>query len=204
MARPYITSSIVPTRQRRAVRPLDPKHTLLVSCFDAVLPLELMGLSVRGVPCAEVRSPAHLVAPWNEASVDESASLMLSLSMRETHDIVICGHVACRALEAFLDEDRGWRVFQLLSQMPAARATIDLVRRNYGEVEGDALREVLAQENVLTQVDHMLTYPVVSQYRGPRVHAWLYDERDTSLWAYSFDDAQFVHQSSLGGGEDAD
>ena len=204
MSRAYTTSPLASPRQRRAVAPLDPNHTLLISCFDAVLPLEQMGLSVRGVPCAEVRSPAHLVAPWNASAVDDSTSLMLSLSMRETHDIVICGHMECRSLEAFLDEDRGWHLFQLLSQMPAARATIDLVRRNYGEVEGDALREVLAQENVLTQVDHMLTYPQLTRDDGPRVHAWLYDERDISVWAYSFDESEFVRYTPPGfGGNEA-
>jgi carbonic anhydrase len=203
MPRPYSTSPFASTRQRRALAPLDPDHTLLVSCFDAVLPLEQMGLSVRGVPCAEVRSPAHLVAPWNGDAVDESTSLMVSLSMRETHDIVICGHMACRSLEVFLDEDRSWHLFQLLSQMPAARATIDLVRRHYRELEGEALREVLAQENVLTQVDHMLTYPLVSRDGGPRVHGWIYDERDISVWAYSFEESEFVRYAPPGFGDEA-
>ncbi|WP_437594895.1 MATE family efflux transporter [Sorangium sp. So ce1000] len=187
----------VSTRRRRATAALDPGRTLLISCFDAALPLGRMGLAVDGVPCAQVRSPAHLVAPWNDTDQSENASLLLSLSMRETHDVVICGHVRCAALEVLLDEERDRRAFGLLSQVPAARATIDLVHRNYGGLDRNALREVTAQENVLTQLDHLLTYPLLSQGSGPRVHAWLYDERDASLWSYSFEESQFAHQISL-------
>ncbi|XYH92687.1 carbonic anhydrase [Sorangium sp. So ce1128] len=199
MQRSYSSSAQGPasTRRRRAGVALDPQRTLLISCFDAALPLERMGLSARGVPCAQMRSPAHLVAPWSETTTGENAALQLSLSMRETHDVVICGHVRCTALEVLLDEARAQQAFQLLSQMPAARATIELVRRNYGRLGGDALREVMAQENVLTQLDHLLTYPLLSGGGGPRVHAWLYDERDTSLWAYASEDSQFVRQIQL-------
>ncbi|WP_437519939.1 carbonic anhydrase [Sorangium sp. So ce726] len=185
------------TRRRRATAALDPRHTLLISCFDAALPLGRMGLAADGVPCAQVRSPAHLVAPWKNNAESENASLLLSLSMRETHDVVICGHVRCAALEVLLDGERDRQTFGLLSQVPAARATIELVRHNYGGLHRDALREVTAQENVLTQLDHLLTYPLLAQGGGPRVHAWLYDERDTSLWAYSFEESQFAHQISL-------
>jgi carbonic anhydrase len=195
MQRAHITSSLTSTRAHQPDLTLDPARTLLISCFDATLPLERMGLATRAACCAEVRTPAHLVSPWAAGSEEACASLMLSLSMRETRDVVICGHVGCKALEAFIDEDRGWQVWKLLASMPAARATIDLVRRNYGELEEDALREVLAQENVLTQLDHLLTYPGVKQSSGPRVHAWLYDERDTSLWKYSFTTWQFTRSA---------
>ncbi|WP_437668745.1 carbonic anhydrase [Sorangium sp. So ce131] len=184
------------TRRRRATAALDPRHTLLVSCFDAALPLERLGLSARGNPCAQVRSPAHLVAPWSDEATSENALLTLSLSMRETHDVVICGHLRCAALDALLDQERDAAASRLLSQVPAAQATLDLVRRNYGDLGGEALREAAAQENVLTQLDHLLTYPLLSRVDGPRVHAWLYDERDASLWAYSFEASQFVHQVS--------
>jgi carbonic anhydrase len=194
-------SSPIPVPRVRRHSALDPSRTLLISCFDAALPLEQLGLSVQGMQCTELRSPAHLIAPWNEKTPEEGASILLSLAMRETHDIVICGHVGCKALEAFLDEDRGWRTFQLLQRMPAAAATIDLVRQNYAELGGEEIREVLAQENVLTQVEHLLTYPLASGGMGPRVHAWLYDERDALLWTYSFEDRQFSPCPSPGRSE---
>ncbi|XXX71983.1 carbonic anhydrase [Sorangium sp. So ce134] len=199
MQRPYNSTSAegpASHRRRRAVA-LDPRRTLLVSCFDAALPLERMGLSAHGVSCAQVRSPAHLVPPWSDKVVSENAPLLLSLSMRETHDVVVCGHVQCAALEVLLDEERDRGAFGLLSQVPAARATLELVRGNYGGLDRDSLREVTAQENVLTQLDHLLTYPPLSQGDGPRVHAWLYDERDASLWGYSFEESQFAHRISL-------
>ncbi|KYF87229.1 carbonic anhydrase [Sorangium sp. So ce296] len=199
MQRSYDTSLEGPAsrRRRRIPATLDPGRTLLVSCFDAALPLERMGLSARGVSCAQVRSPAHLVAPWSDKVASENAPLLLSLSMRETHDVVICGHVQCAALEVLLDEERDRGAFGLMAQVPAARATMDLVRHNYGGLDRESLREVMAQENVLTQLDHLLTYPPLSRGDGPRVHAWLYDERDASLWGYSFEESQFAHQISL-------
>ena len=68
-----------------------------------------------------------------------------------------------------------------------AEATRQVVTNNYDACDFEELIEIAVAENVLTQVDHLRTYPVVRAKlnRGElRLHGWVYEIESGQVYAY--------------------
>jgi carbonic anhydrase len=64
----------------------------------------------------------------------------------------------------------------------------------HANYEGTPLLNVTIQENVLTQIDNLRTYPVIrAKLRAHQIqiHAWVYKIETGEVFAYNAFDAQF-------------
>jgi carbonic anhydrase len=58
-----------------------------------------------------------------------------------------------------------------------AEATRRIIKENYQDYEGEALLNAAIEENVITQIENLRTYPAVHSklYKGQLdIHAWVY------------------------------
>src|SRR5690606_1923214 len=81
-----------------------------------------------------------------------------------------------------------------------AEATRRIIKDKYQHLEGDALLMACVEENVLVQIKHLKTHPVVASAiaRGTlNLHGWVYKLQTGQVFAYDPVEQQFKELERL-------
>lgn len=124
----------------------------------------------------------------------EGAAIEFSLLNLPIIEIIVCGHSECGAMHALIrgrnditapnlkswlrHGDRAWK-----KMMEGATFGAQLERHNQ-----------LSQLNVLEQIEHLKTYPLVRQRLSKgtlRLHGWYFDIKEADVYEYDTDDGKF-------------
>ena len=126
-----------------------------------------------------VRNAGNIVPPSSTIPGGVTASIEYAVSVLGIPDIIVCGHSGCGAMTAMLNGA------QNLAKLPAvarwlhyADAALASVEAEHADAPLDVRLEALVYENVLTQLDNLLTHPAVADAihnKQLRVHGWVYD-----------------------------
>lgn len=165
--------------------------TLMIACSDSRVVPNTFASTDPG-DLFVVRNVGNMVPPCGEhgmSSADESeaAAIEFSVSILGVTDIIICGHSECGAIEA-LSRDRtsvkqpnlrawlrhGEDVLKLAQERPQFGAHLSTTNR-------------LSQLNVLSQVEHLKTYPLVKERlkKGTlRLHCWWFELGRADVYFY--------------------
>jgi|SRR5581483_1144077 len=153
-------------------------HTLFLTCGDSRIEPSLLTGTDPGQIFVE-RTPGNIVPVYDESvAVGVSASIEYSVAVLHVRNLIVCGHSACGAMKALLQPDE-------LEGLPAAarwlaysQPALDLLNRNYSAIdEKDRLRR-LSQLNVVAQMEHLHSHPVVAQHFNSgalSIHGWFYE-----------------------------
>ena len=80
-----------------------------------------------------------------------------------------------------------------------ADATAEIMRTHYQHLSGEALYHAAAEENVLVQLEHIRTLPVIAaRVSGEqvRLHGWMYQIDTGEVYRYDSEAGQFVRFGS--------
>jgi len=126
-----------------------------------------------------VRNAGNIVPPSSTEPGGVTASIEYAVSVLGIPDIIICGHSSCGAMTAILNGA------QNLTKLPAvarwlhyADSALEAVDADHPDAPAEARLDALVHENVLTQLDNLLTHPVVAdaiRNKQLRVHGWVFD-----------------------------
>jgi carbonic anhydrase len=121
------------------------------------------------------------------------AAIEYAVHVLRVPHIVVCGHTQCGGLQAILDgTDRlAAETPTLAGWLGDAAAVLGRIR---GELSPDAVARQLVFENVVVQLENLLTYPVVTRALEANVleiHGWVYDLADGSLRVFHPDANEF-------------
>ena len=126
-----------------------------------------------------VRNAGNIIPPASTIPGGVTASIEYAVSVLGIPDIIVCGHTGCGAMTALLNGTQNLEklpnVARWLHYADAALASLD-VQKSDASVE--ARLDALVHENVLTQLDNLLTHPAVADAihnKQLRVHGWVYD-----------------------------
>jgi carbonic anhydrase len=76
-----------------------------------------------------------------------------------------------------------------------ADATLEIIREHYQHLQGPALVNAAAEENVLVQLEHLRTLPAVASRISTgrvRLHGWMYKIESGEVFYYESEVGQFV------------
>lgn len=166
---------------------------LFISCSDSRVNPNLVTSADPG-DLFIMRNTGGIVPAYGLGE-SEAATIEFAVSELGVKDIIICGHSHCGAIETAMNMDR-------CSAMPNLHAwiqthiepTLSFIKENYPNLDRDALRDILTQENVLQQLEHIKTHPVVSAKiaKGELgLHAWIYQLDTGEIFAFDLDEEQF-------------
>ncbi|MGP3691487.1 carbonic anhydrase [Streptomyces sp. IBSNAI002] len=149
----------------------------LVTCSDArVVPSLITG--ARPGELFELRTAGNVVPPYRRHAVCAvAASLEFAVEQLRLPDLIVCGHSHCAAVRCLLRRRPGADL-PLLHRWLAAAAGYR--RPAEGPLPPGPADEHLAgaaQRHVLTQLEHLRTYPWVERRVRAgqlRLHAWYY------------------------------
>ena len=169
---------------------------LFITCSDSRIDPNLLTQTQPG-ELFIIRNVGNIIPPFGAINSGEGAAIEYAVHALGIKDIIICGHSHCGAMKGLL------QLGKLAEEMPLvyewlkhhAEATHRLVQDNYKEYSGEELLKVTVEENILTQIQNLETYPVIrSKLRSGQLylHAWIYEIETGKVFAYNASLGQFV------------
>src|SRR5512138_3132274 len=123
------------------------------------------------------RNVGNVVAEndWNLSAV-----LEFSINHLQIPDVVICGHYGCGGIAALDDEDSDDRYIPiwLINAYKAKERVDDKIRALHIDLPPEDRRNLIVEENVRLQLEHLHEYPFVRKARAAgklQTHGWVYD-----------------------------
>lgn len=147
-----------------------------------------------------IRNVGNMVPPSAEGGLStsdesEAAAIEFAVTRLNVKSIIVCGHSECGAMIAALDGREKLDLPNLRSWLrladPALKKLTDCLP---GDNSGLARHNRLSQLNVLEQLEHLKTYPVVAErIKGGQLtlHAWWFNIREAEVHAYDAETGLF-------------
>lgn len=170
--------------------------TLFIACSDSRVvpntfastdPGDLFVIRNVGnlIPCCDKHG--HSIADESEAAAIELAILKLNVS-----DIIVCGHSECAAIKAILD---GREKVESPNLKGWLRHGEDSLKRLADNDDEPNRHNRLSQLNVLQQIEHLMSYPVVKERvaaKKLRLHAWWFELSTANVYAHDEISQKFI------------
>jgi carbonic anhydrase len=137
--------------------------TLFITCADSRVAPNLLASTEPG-ELFTMRNVGNLMPPAradgvSSGDLSEASAVEYAVSILEVKNIIVCGHSNCGAMRAVITGGH-------LDDAPNLERWLDHARPAWQrlpktDVSGLEAHDRLSQENVLLQIEHLETYPVV-------------------------------------------
>ncbi|HAG79841.1 MAG TPA: carbonate dehydratase [Cyanobacteria bacterium UBA12227] len=161
---------------------------LFITCSDSRIDPNLLTQTEPG-ELFIIRNVGNIIPPYGATTGAEGAAIEYAVEALGIKHIIVCGHSHCGAMKGLLQPSK------LTDKMPLvydwlkyAEGTRRIIQENYQDYEGDALLNAAIEENVLTQIENLRSYPVIHSklYKGQlELHAWVYKIETGGVYVYS-------------------
>jgi carbonic anhydrase len=142
-----------------------------------------------------IRNAGNIVPCYGTSNNGEMAAIEFAVLGLGVRDIIVCGHTHCGAMKGVLNPES-------LAEMPSVRewlrhsdSAAAIIKDHYAHLEHDDLVTAIAEENVLVQLEHLRTLPVLAS-RVPRgivnLHGWMYKFETGEIFSYRSEQNAFV------------
>jgi carbonic anhydrase len=181
-------------------------ETLFITCSDSRIDPGLLTQSRPG-DLFILRNAGNIIPPHGHHGSGEAATIEFAVAVLGVHDVIICGHSHCGAMQGLLEPERLADFPAISTWLVHAEATRRIIRDNYAHLEGERLLTATIEENVLVQLEHLRTLPCVASRlsRGDlHLHGWVYKIETGEVFAFDPETGQFVplaHYEPPGGKE---
>lgn len=170
-------------------------QALLITCSDSRVVPELICQCNPG-DLFVIRNAGNIVPPYHAFSPSgETATIEYAVKGLGIRDVIICGHTHCGAMQALSDPESTIAMPRVRQWLEHAQASAEIVCTCYHHLAHDARWKVLVQENVLVQIEHLRTHPLVAAALAAgelKLHAWVYKMETGEVYAYDSDVGQFL------------
>ena len=165
---------------------------LFVTCADSRVDPTLITQSKPGQLFVD-RNAGNFLPPFHGENASESAGIEYALQVLKIPNIIICGHTDCGAMKAVLHPEKS-------KDLPAVTRWLrngNEARRRVTAMKLPADRQLaaLTQQNIIVQLEHLRTYPVVQECieaRRLRIAGWVYDIEHGKVLEYNEAAGQFA------------
>jgi len=150
-------------------------EVLFITCADSRIDPNLVTQTQPG-DLFICRNAGNIVPPHVSRAGGVTASIEYAVAVLGVQHVVVCGHTDCGAMKGALDTSALKDLPHVREWLDHARSAVEIVKGRRGCCGASELDE-LTQENVLVQLQHLRTHPVVaSRLRNGQIqlHAWVY------------------------------
>lgn len=172
-------------------------HTLFIGCSDSRVVPDLITKSLPG-DLFVVRNIANIIPYYRASSeyLSTTSSIEYALQVLEVKNIIVCGHSNCGGCKAlFLDDTE-------LNKIPHTRKWLELAKNAKTQAESiikqfghsDDKEWLVEQENIVEQMNHLLTYPMVEERYNQgllNIYGWYYEIGSGLVFNYNFKEKIF-------------
>lgn len=170
-------------------------RAMFITCADSRIVPELITQSSPG-DLFVTRNVGNVVPPYGQMNGGVSTAIEYAVMALGVQHIIICGHSDCGAMKAVLNP-------QSLEGMPTVKGWLRhaevarvVTAENYERCDcGLEHLERLTEENVVAQLNHLLTHPSVAARVAAGqlfIHGWVYDIETSAIIAYDAQSGRFL------------
>lgn len=154
---------------------------LFITCSDSRIDPNLLTGSAPG-DLFICRNAGNIIPPHSNETGGMTASVEYAVAVLGVRHIIICGHSDCGAIKGALDLNALNGLPHVKEWLSHCRSAMEIVRERNDiahdcAVAPELLNEAI-RENVLQQVQHLRTHPVVAAKMATGkiyVHGWVYN-----------------------------
>jgi carbonic anhydrase len=173
--------------------------TLFIACSDSRVVPNLFASADPG-DLFVIRNVGNLIAPagkdgMSNSDESEAAAIEFALAKLKVTEIIVCGHSECGAMQAILQGRDAVEPLHLRSWLRHGEEALKKLNQDKGPDPKLALHNQLSQLNVLAQIEHLKTYPLVQeQFKAGRLrlHGWWFELKQADVYAYEESLGTFV------------
>ena len=150
---------------------------LFIACADSRVVPEMITQTLPG-ELFVCRNIGNIVPTYGEMMGGVSAVIEYAVMALGVSHIVLCGHSDCGAIKGLLKEGSLAKMPTVASWLRNAHSARSVVEATRPDLEGDAKIQAVIEQNVLTQLQHLITHPSVAAGVASgtlTLHGWLYD-----------------------------
>jgi carbonic anhydrase len=174
-------------------------EVLFIGCADSRVVPELLTQQGPG-GLFVVRNAGNIVPPFGPAAGGVSASIEYAVTVLGVKDIVLCGHSGCGAMTALMNGvDKIQHLPSVSMWLRYASTAMQVLDKQQDLVDETAKINAIIHENVLVQLDNLLTHPTVKAAIDGghlRLHGWVYDIGTGAVETYDVNTHTFRQLSS--------
>ncbi len=172
---------------------------LLIACSDSRVAPNVFASTEPG-DLFVVRNVGNIVAPCGKegrslSDESEAAAIEFAAFALRVSDIIVCGHSECGAMRLLQDDQQSEETPHLYAWLRHAEGALRQVREGARMKADLSIHNHLSQFNVLRQLEHLRTYPIVQERLKAgllRLHAWWFDIAQADVLTYVERTQQFV------------
>lgn len=170
---------------------------LLITCSDSRVAPNVFASTDPG-DVFVVRNVGNLVAPWSEgrsAANSVAAAAEYALAVLNVRDLIVCGHAECGAMRAILEGRERLDAPFVKDWLAHGEPSLRKLRLGLQVNPDLPAHNTLSQLNVLQQMEHLASYPIVQERLRSgrtRVHGWWFDIARADVYAYEPAQHRFV------------
>lgn len=175
---------------------------LYIGCSDSRVIPDLMMQSNPG-DLFVIRNVGNFVAPFSpdEDYHSTAAAIEYAVSVLKVKDIIICGHTHCGACESLYQTIEDPELIHTKHWLKLGEKAKSMAVSALGsDAEKERLLRLTEQFSVITQLEHLLTYPAVEKRVNSgdiHIHGWYYDIENGNIDYYDPEQNRFLPIGSL-------
>jgi carbonic anhydrase len=166
-----------------------PVAMMLACCDSRVVPNLLVNAGPGDL--FVVRNIANIVPPFGRHLANRSvgAAIEYAIHFLKVPHVIICGHTQCGGLQALAEGPSKLEAETptLAAWLQDAVAVRERISSRWEGASPEAIVRQLVFENVVVQLENLLTYPVIQRALDENrveIHGWVYDLAAATLRAY--------------------
>lgn len=185
----HLQMKLAPFGFRASEKAASAEKMLVISCAD-YQPIYSNPVSYWLDKARNIQSFGNSLSAYREDNPDIQLleSMILSLQVK---DIIILGHTGCKAMQCLLAD--------ACAAHPKKHSAMALTQAHYSHLSAEAQAEVMVQENVLIQMENLLSYPRLAQaveQKKLQVHAWIFESETGKFYSYDVNTGQFEEHAA--------
>jgi len=171
---------------------------LFIACSDSRVVPNLFASSDAG-DLFVVRNVGNFIPPCGEegrsaSDESEAAAIEFALLNLPVSEIIVCGHSECGAMRALVEGAAVEQAPNLMSWLRHGKKGLKKFQSGMHLGHHLERHNQLSQLNVLEQIEHLKTYPIVRQRLSEgslRLHGWWFDIKEADVYEYDDGDQRF-------------
>ncbi|WED42689.1 carbonic anhydrase [Legionella cardiaca] len=160
-----------------------------ISCSDSRVVPSLLTNSNPGEMFVH-RNVGNIIPPFTSATSSEAVAIEFALNGLGVKNIILCGHSCCGAMEKLLEPtEKSPTMATWLNYSSSVLETL-------ATKETEPTLENVIKQNILVQLDHLKTYPLVAERLASgklTLHGWFYNIKSGEIFIYQERLKEFVN-----------
>jgi carbonic anhydrase len=168
-------------------------EALFITCSDSRIDPSLMTQTDPG-ELFICRNAGNIVPPHTTTTGGMTASIEFAVGALGVTHVVVCGHSQCGAMKGAMDLEGLNHLPHTKEWLSYTQAAVQIVNEGEG-LSADEKMHRLIRENVLLQMQHLRTHPMVAARLASQklqLHGWVYDIPSGGIEAYDANKGAFL------------